>query len=174
MNWTWAGSNLVGRTHKKMTRCWATQDHQSSASRPIFSYLALHRKQRARTAESETAMATSLLSPLSSLILPSTMDTHDVGSAGGTVNSSFLHCTKLFSAPKLRKRVVLQSSSHHCSTNNAPKMKNLHSWFLWKCWFLLWWVSFVGNPLIVFFFELSELTRNIGRVIWVQLIQGQV
>ena len=25
-----------------MTRCWATQDHQSSASRPIFSYLALH------------------------------------------------------------------------------------------------------------------------------------
>ena len=151
MNWTWAGPNLVGRTHKKMSWCWATHDHQSSASRPIFSHLALHWKQRVWTVESETAMATSLLSPFSSPISPSTVDAHDVGFIGGAVKSSFLHCTKLFSAPKLGRRVVLPASSHRCDTSSAPKIKNLHSWFLWKCWFLLWWVSFAGNLLIVFF-----------------------
>ncbi|KAL6347056.1 hypothetical protein AAG906_012307 [Vitis piasezkii] len=69
-------------------------------------------------------MATSLLSPLSSRISPSTVDAHDVGSAGGAVKSSFLHCTKLFSAPKLGRSAVrrgFRSPSAKASFDHIPK-----------------------------------------------------
>ncbi|RVW72411.1 ATP-dependent Clp protease proteolytic subunit-related protein 1, chloroplastic [Vitis vinifera] len=69
-------------------------------------------------------MATSLLSPLSSPISPSTVDAHDVGSAGGAVKSSFLHCTKLFSAPKLGRSAVrrgFRSPSAKASFDHIPK-----------------------------------------------------
>ena len=90
----------------------------------ILFLIPLNGEQRSKTVESETAMATFLLSHLSFPISPSTVDAHDVGSIGGVIKSSFLHCTKLFSTPKLGRSTVRRGfrfPSAKVSFDHIPK-----------------------------------------------------
>ncbi|KAL6313693.1 hypothetical protein AAG906_010111 [Vitis piasezkii] len=95
-----------------------------NASIFILFLIPLNGEQRSKTVESETAMATFLLSHLSFPISPSTVDAHDVGSIGGAVKSSFLHCTKLFFTPKLGRSAVRRGfrfPSAKASFDHIPK-----------------------------------------------------
>ncbi|KAL6315058.1 hypothetical protein AAG906_030905 [Vitis piasezkii] len=91
----------------------------------ILFLIPLNGEQRSKIVESETAMAVSLLSHLPSPISLSTVDAHVVGSVGGAFKSSFLHCTKLFSTPKLGRSAFGEvteeniSSSHNCLDNGG-------------------------------------------------------
>ena len=92
MNWTWAG--LIWWA-KPVKICHGAEPHR------IFSYLP-----STESRECDLQRVKPSWPSLSSPILPSTVDAHNVGSVDGAVKSSFLHCTKLFSAPKIGMRVV--------------------------------------------------------------------